>query len=147
MPHTALLISVRPRFADQIFAGTKSVELRRLRPRIDKGDMVLVYVSAPVMALVGAFEVNEVASGTPNSIWRRFNGGSGLSRAEFDQYYRGKQKAFAILIGRRWRLPSPVTLATLRKHKNGFHPPQSFHYMSRSTFPRITRIANELRQR
>src|SRR6185503_3263930 len=65
MPNQALLISVRPRFAEMIFAGTKVVELRRLRPRIGTGDLVFVYVSSPVMALAGAFEVGEVVSGAP----------------------------------------------------------------------------------
>ncbi|MBI3850439.1 MAG: hypothetical protein HY298_09140 [Verrucomicrobia bacterium] len=145
MPNHALLISIRPRFAEMIFAGTKNVELRRLRPRIGKGDLVFVYVSSPVMALEGAFEVGEVVSGAPSSIWRKFNGGSGLSKREFDVYYKGKKTAFAILINRYWRLPAPVRLAKLRKERNGFHPPQSYHYICRRAFSRIAGFESQLR--
>lgn len=144
MPKHALLISVRPRFAALIFAGTKIVELRRLRPRIGKGDLVFVYVSSPVMALEGAFEVGEVVAATPSSIWRRYNGGSGLSKREFDAYFKGKKTAYAILINRFWRLPVPVRLAKLRKERNGFHPPQSYHYICKQAFTRIAGIGSEL---
>ena len=137
MPNHALLISVRPRFAEMIFAGTKVVELRRIRPRIGRGDLVFIYVSSPVKALEGTFEVSEVISDTPNSIWRRFNGRTGLLKWEFDAYYKGKQTAFAIVIHKCWQLPSPIRLAKLRQQKNGFHPPQSYHYICRQAFAHI----------
>jgi predicted transcriptional regulator len=146
MPNQALLISVRPRFAEMIFAGSKVVELRRLRPRICRGDMVFVYVSSPVMALQGAFEVGEVVAGTPRSIWRKFNGGTGLLKCEFDLYYSGKKTAYAILIKRVWRLPAPVRLAKLRKEQNGFHPPQSYHYICKRAFSRIAGFGDEVQQ-
>jgi len=129
-----------------IFAGTKVVELRRLRPRIGKGELVFVYVSSPVMALEGAFEVGEVVSGSPRSIWRRFNGGSGLSKREFDAYYKGKKTAFAILIHRHWRLPTPILLSELRRERSGFHPPQSYHYICSRAFSRIAGFDRELRR-
>jgi predicted transcriptional regulator len=144
MPKHALLISVHPKFAEKIFAGTKVVELRRVRPRIGKGDLVFVYVSSPVMALEGAFEVGDIVAGTPNSIWRQFNGGSGLSKSEFDAYYKGKETAFAILIRKLWRLPVPVRLAKLRKERSGFHPPQSYHYICKQAFTRIAGIEDDL---
>jgi predicted transcriptional regulator len=146
MKKHALLISVRPKFAEKIFAGTKVVELRRLRPRIGKGDLVFVYVSSPVMALEGAFEIGDVVAGTPNSIWRQFNGGSGLPKREFDLYFKGKKTAYAILIKKVWRLPVPVRLAKLRKERNGFHPPQSYHYICKQAFTRIAGFGSELRR-
>lgn len=129
-----------------IFVGTKTVELRRVKPRLEEGDLVFVYVSSPVMALEGAFEVRGVVSGTPDDLWRKFNGGSGLLKSEFDAYFAGKDTAFAILIQRVWRLPSPVRLAKLRKERNGFHPPQSYHYICKQAFTRIAGIGDKLRK-
>jgi predicted transcriptional regulator len=134
MPNNALLISIRPRFAEMIFTGTKTVELRRVRPRIGKDDMVFVYVSSPVMALEGAFEVDEIVSGSPNSIWRRFGSVTGLSKQEFDAYFEGKKTGFAIKIRRYWRLASPVSLANLKTQRIGFHPPQGYQYISERDF-------------
>lgn len=124
----ALLISIRPQFVESIFAGTKTVELRRVRPRLEHGDLVVVYASGITKAIVGAFEVEGVTTASPQSIWRKHNGGSGLGKADFDRYFEGIEVGYAIRIGRLWKLPAPISLGTLRKRRSGFRPPQSYHY-------------------
>lgn len=129
-PRSALLLSIRPTHAEKIFNGTKTVELRRVKPRLNGGDLVLVYVSSPVMALMGGFEVESVISGSPRQVWCAVNGRSGLTRAEFDEYYEGAKRAFAIVLKRRWKLKEPVRLRQLRQKRTGFRPPQSYHYLT-----------------
>jgi predicted transcriptional regulator len=124
----ALLLSIRPRFVDLIFAGTKTVELRRVKPRVQVGDLVFVYASGTTKGMVGAFEVAGVTVAAPSSIWRKHNGGSGLTKREFDSYFAGASVGYAIWIGRLWKLAETVTLKTLRKRRAGFRPPQSYHY-------------------
>lgn len=124
----ALLISIRPRFVAAIFDGTKTVELRRVKPRLNEGDMVFIYASGDTKGIVGAFEVAGVTIAAPKSIWRKHNGGSGLEKAEFDRYFEGVEVGYAISISKVWQLPSPVLLGTLRKRRAGFRPPQSYHY-------------------
>lgn len=125
----ALFLSIRPQFAEQIFAGTKTVELRRVRPRIDTGDLVIVYASGSTKALLGAFQVARVVTASPNTIWKEFRNTTGLTREEFDEYFMGRLTAYAIEVAHAWRLPVPVCLPILRKKKNGFRPPQSYHYL------------------
>jgi predicted transcriptional regulator len=117
-----------------IFAGTKTVELRRMRPRLKKGDMVFVYVSSPVKALEGAFEVAEIVTGSPRSMWRQFGRETGLSQQEFDNYCSGKSLVYGIRVRRCWRLADPIRLANLKKQRNGFHPPQGYQYISEQEF-------------
>ena len=124
----ALLLSIRPRFVDSIFSGTKTVELRRVKPRVQAGDLVVVYASGSVKGMAGAFEVTGVTAAAPSSIWRRHSGASGLTRQEFDAYFSGTDLAYAICIGKVWKLTEPVPLKTLRKRRAGFRPPQSYHY-------------------
>lgn len=124
----ALLLSIRPRFVDLIFAGTKTVELRRVKPRVQVGDLVVVYASGATKGMVGAFEVAGVTAAAPSSIWRKHNGGSGLTKREFDAYFVGASIGYAIRIGKCWRLDETVPLKTLRKRRAGFRPPQSYHY-------------------
>ncbi len=124
MSKQALLISVRPRFAQMIFDGSKTVELRRVRPRVGKGDLVFVYVSSPVKALEGVFEIDEVACTSPNAVWHRFGKKTALSKHEFETYYEGTQEAYAIAVARYWRLSSPVELAALKKQQKDFYPPR-----------------------
>lgn len=124
----ALMLSIRPRFVDMIFSGKKTVELRRVKPRLEAGDLVFVYASGSTKGMVGAFEVAGVTAATPKSIWRKHSGGSGLKKPEFDAYFAGAPIGYAICIGRFWKLAEAVSLKTLRKRRAGFRPPQSYHY-------------------
>lgn len=124
----ALLLSIRPRFVDLIFAGTKTVELRRVKPRVQAGDLVVVYASGATKGMVGAFEIVGVTAATPSSIWKKYNGGSGLTKREFDSYFAEVSVGYAIRIGKFWKIQEPVPLKTLRKRRAGFRPPQSYHY-------------------
>ncbi len=129
MSKHVLLLSIRPRFAEMIFSGTKTVELRRVRPTIAAGDLALVYVSSPVKELQGVFKVGKTISGKLESIWKKYGKKACVTRDEFDAYFKGKDEAHALLIEEAWMLPKPVRLACLRKEKHGFRPPQSFHYI------------------
>src|SRR5258708_10947703 len=67
----AFLISIRPRFAEMIFSGSKTVELRRVCPKVSIGDLALVYVSSPAMELRGSFEVGKILTGSPTALWKK----------------------------------------------------------------------------
>ena len=127
----AFLISIRPRFADMIFGGSKTVELRRVCPKVCAGDLALVYVSSPAMELRGSFEVGKIITASPSALWKRIGSKSGVTRAEFFAYFRGKKHAHAIVIKRAWKLDTSICLTTLRQRKRGFRPPQNFHYLNR----------------
>lgn len=133
----ALLLSIRPSFVEAIFAGSKIVELRRVKPRVKSGDLVVIYASGMTKGIVGAFEVAGVTVATPQYIWRKHNGGSGLERDEFDRYFAGVTTGYAIRIGKLWKHPIPVLLETLRKRRVGFRPPQGYHYWQRDELLRV----------
>jgi len=126
---TALLVSIRPRFVEQIFAGTKTVELRRVRPRVKAGDLVIIYASGDQKALVGAFQIREIFAASPSAIWRRYGSKTGLTKRECDNYFSGLDTGFSIEVARTWQLASPVQLETLRNQQGGFHAPQSYRYL------------------
>ena len=123
MTDRAVLMSIKPRYAEMIFAGTKTVELRRVCPKVGPGDLVLVYVSSPRMALVGGFEVEGVVTATPTDLCRSHLKLSGLTQDAFLNYFEGATKAYGILIGRVWHFEEATELATLRRQKGGFTPP------------------------
>jgi predicted transcriptional regulator len=133
----ALLLSIRPSFAAAIFARTKTVELRRVKPRLQVGDLVVIYASGTTRGIVGAFEVAGLTEATPKYIWRKHNGGSGLAKEEFDRYFAGAHRGYAIRIGKLWKHPIPILLGTLRKRRTGFRPPQGYHYWQRDDLLRV----------
>ena len=133
----ALLLSIRPSFVEAIFARTKTVELRRVKPRLQRGDLVVIYASGAIKGIVGAFEVTGVTESTPKNIWRRHNGGSGLEKKEFDRYFAGADKGYAIQIGEVWKHRIPISLGKLRRRRIGFRPPQGYHYWQRDDLLRV----------
>lgn len=126
----SLLLSIRPEYADKIFSGIKTVELRRIRPRVKKGDSVLIYVSSPKKELIGGFEVEKVVEAAPSNLWLDVMGCAGLTEEVFNAYFYGSKRAYGIYIKRVWHLPAPLGLSLLKKNLANFHPPQSYRYLS-----------------
>ena len=58
-----LLLSLKPYYADLVFEGLKTVELRRRIASHLEGCDAFIYVSRPIAALRGGFRIGEVWSG------------------------------------------------------------------------------------
>ncbi len=130
MPNKMLLLSIKPEHASKIFAGSKTVELRRTRPKLNDGDLVVVYVSSPVKAIKGAFEVGRILSGTPAGLWKRVKDRSGLTWREFCDYFTDAEVGYALEIKKAWTYKVPINLQCIRKLWDDFNPPQSYRYLS-----------------
>ncbi len=129
MSNNAILLSIRPQYANKIFEGRKRVELRRICPKyIKKGDLVLIYVSSPVKSLCGAFQVDKVVEKPLPELWKAVKGKAGVSRKEFNQYYQGLSVGTAIFFNNFWKLSCPIELRDLREQRTDFQPPQNFRY-------------------
>ncbi|WP_153029554.1 hypothetical protein [Amycolatopsis sp. YIM 10] len=126
--HRPLLLSLRPRFADAILDGIKSVELRRTRMGVPDGTLVLLYASAPVMAVVGLATVAQQDVDSPDRIWRRHRRDLGLSCGEFYTYLEGADQATALTLKDARRLQTAVGLHLLRSEAP-FNPPQSYRFL------------------
>jgi len=124
-----LVLSLRPRFADAILDGTKTVELRRTRLSAPSGTLLILYASTPVMAVIGTAILADRDTDTPSRIWRRHRPNLSLTKAEYDAYLAGASTATAVTVASPQRLPEPHTLAALRTRAT-FRPPQSFRYLS-----------------
>jgi len=133
-----LLISVRPRFAAKILSGEKTVELRRVRPRIGAGDCVLIYVSSPVKALAARFVVAEVIQASPSRLWRETQSEAAVTSREFKAYFAGVSTAYAISLKQGQLLRSPVSLDAIRHAWPEFRPPQSYRYLTNQDASRLS---------
>jgi predicted transcriptional regulator len=126
----AMLLSIRPRFAEMLIAGTKTVELRRTRPGIENSALVVLYASSPVCELIATARVAEIHTAEPAEAWNRFQSDVGITRAEYDQYFLGAPHAVAIRLTDVERLSATHHLSELRRRVDAFRPPQSFRYLS-----------------
>jgi predicted transcriptional regulator len=127
----AVLLSIKPRFADLILAGSKKVEFRRSWPGTDIGVMVL-YSSAPVQQLVGVAYVDRVVDADTDGLWQlACKYGGGLNRDELVEYFEGKKRASGILIKSIEVAAKPIDPKSIYPQ---FRPPQSYQYLSPDEF-------------
>jgi predicted transcriptional regulator len=112
-----LLLSLRPRFAEAILDGTKTVELRRTRLSAPNGTLLILYASTPVMAVVGTAVLTERDTDTPHQIWRRHHSNLALTKAEYDAYLLGAEVATAVTVASPERLSKPHTVGTPRRNQ------------------------------
>lgn len=121
-------MSIRPKFAMEIFRGEKRFELRRLRGRpIRPGSLIVVYASGHVKAIIGEFMVGRVIVGNPHRVWREASGTPGAGLDEDDwPYIRGSRTAMALEVAATRIYHRPVTLGELRSIFPGWNPPMSF---------------------
>ncbi|MGG7572906.1 ASCH domain-containing protein [Streptomyces sirii] len=123
-----MLLSVHPRFATAILAGSKTVEVRRQRVAAPPGTTVVLYATAPTMALVGLARIAAVKVGSPRDVWRAHRSQTGISRREFDEYMSGATQASGLTLEDPQPFEEPVPLSALRA-AGTFHPPQSYRYL------------------
>lgn len=124
----ALLISIRPKYANAILDGTKSIELRRTLPTLGPDALALIYSSSPTKALVGWATIGQIFRATPTALWREHKRATGVTPAEFKDYFEGRTKAYGLHLSAVGRAERAVHLAELRTY--GLEPPQSWRYVT-----------------
>lgn len=133
----AVLLSIKPKYADLILASTKRIELRRSWPSNDIGVMVL-YSSAPIQKLVGVAFIDRIEECDLEQLWvlAEANGG-GVTYDELKAYIEGKKTAFGIMIDH-------VKVAEVEIDPKdlfpNFTPPQSFSYLDPIDFHRVMHV-------
>ncbi len=93
---SSLLLSLKPRHAEAILSGRKTVELRRVFSRRWEGHRASIYATSPVMSLVGEARIARVVSASPGDIWAQYGDAIGCDRTSFDAYVGKKAAMFAI---------------------------------------------------
>lgn len=91
---SAMLLSIKPKYAKKILKGEKIYEFRKSRPKRDI-EQIIIYASSPQKEVVGEAIIEEIIEGSPKEIWEVAKSASGISKKDFLTYFSGKQKAFA----------------------------------------------------
>ena len=120
-----VLLSIKPEFAFKIFEGTKKFEFRKVIFKKPNIKTVVVYASSPVQQVIGEFEIEDILSFDPESIWEMTKKYSGITEDFFYEYFAGKDIAHAIKIKKTKKYSKPLNL---REDFNAL-PPQSYMYL------------------
>jgi len=122
-----VLMSIKPKYVDEILKGTKLFEFRKTVFDYSNIDSVVIYASSPVKMIVGEFNVDDVLIDNPKSLWERCHEHSGIDKESFMKYFENKDKAFSIVIKNLTIYKKPINPY---KEITNFRPPQSYMYFN-----------------
>lgn len=140
-PERMVVLSIKPKFAEAILAGVKTVELRRSEPKIVVPTRALLYACTPVKALVGACIIDSVRSTDLATLWHEYGSRSDLRHREFRHYFRGVGRGTVLMLTQPRAFSRQIALEGLRARPEGFRPPQSYAYIDTETGDRLIRMA------
>ena len=124
---SAILLSVKPKFANLIVEGSKLIELRRAIPAQNVGT-IAIYSSSPVQMIVALADVKETIEASPTKLWDISKGnGGGLTKAELLAYFGSKRTGFALMLENVRVYGKPIQPSKVFKP---FSAPQSSRYLT-----------------
>lgn len=94
--NSGLLLSIKPKYADRIMNGTKTVEVRRTFSTKWQGQPIKFYASSPTKAIIGEAQASRIIFGRPDEIWNRYWTKLGCTQKEFNDYVKGLTNCYAI---------------------------------------------------
>ena len=127
-----VVFSIPPGHANKILSGEKTVELRRrFTEELSPGGLAMIYSTSPTRALTGVAEIHDVQKLRLNDLWKQHRSNFCVRKDDFEAYFSGLERGYAIVLKAAKPLRRPISLQELRD-RCGFAPPQSFQYASAS---------------
>ena len=122
------IMSIKPCFCELIFSGWKQFEYRRRVFKRLNVDKVYIYASKPICKIVGYFTIECIIRDTPSDVWRVTHKDGGISKKQFDEYFKGRDIAYAIAIDEAFKFDEPIDPKQVIKD---FKAPQNFIYLDK----------------
>ena len=118
-----VLLSIKPVYANKILNWEKLFELRKSIPK-EKFDTIIIYSSSPEKKIIWEFKVAEIIHEDIDNLWNIVKDKACVDKKFFDEYYKWKNKWYAIKVSNpiRYKESLPITIYTK-------FPPQSFMYI------------------
>lgn len=89
-----ILLSIKPRYIEQILSGEKKYEFRRNIPKQAIGK-IYIYASSPVKRIVGIINCDDILEDELNNLWSICKEGGCISKEDFFRYFEGKKVGYA----------------------------------------------------
>ena len=104
-----ILISINPEHVKNIINGIKKYEYRKIAAKQDISS-IIIYETTPVKRIVAEAEILDVLMYSPQELWELTKEESGISKEFFDEYFEGKEVAYAYKLGKIKVYDEPKTL-------------------------------------
>ena len=133
-----VLLSIKPKYVEEIIKGTKRFEFRRnfvSKSNFGKIESIYIYSSSPIKKIVGFFKFKYHIEDNPQHIWKTCYKFSGINKDDFFKYFENKSIGFAIPIKDLKVFKEPIDPNDFIPN---FKPPQSFCYINSIQNQKIT---------
>ena len=122
-----LLMSIKTKYANQIFTGTKEYEFRR--KSIGKKNChkkIYIYSSGEEKAIIGYIIVDKILSGSLKKIQELTNN---LNNYDMEIYFKDCNVCHALHIGEYYKFIKPIKLKDIKNQYEQFVVPQFYRYI------------------
>lgn len=116
-------MKIKEKFISEIAKGNKKHEYRLATPermKVKVGDRkiaakkdissIIIYETTPVKRIVAEAEIIDVLMFTPEELWAQTKDASGIDKVFFDEYFKGREVAYAYKLGKVKKYEPPKTL-------------------------------------
>ena len=119
-----IVISINPIYVQSILNGTKRIEYRT---RVSKEDInsLIIYETFPVKKVVAEVEVLGIIALSPQKLWDLTHEYGGISKKDYDIYFKDRKIAYAYKLGKINVFDSPLDIKLFGLKT----APQSFAYV------------------
>lgn len=124
-----ILISINPEYVEKILNGTKKYEYRRMIAKKEVKSLI-IYSTCPVKKIVGEVKVVKTIEMAPSSLWEKTKETAGISRKKYREYFNGRKKAYAYVLGSVTKFEVGKSLTDIGIEK----APQSFLYLNQEQY-------------
>lgn len=130
------MLSIKPKIVREIANGEKTFEFRKklldiTDPKNGIDNRILIYTSSPDMQISGSFTAKQFYCENFDDLMEKVQA-TDKYRARIFNYFKHKNKCFAIKISDFKKYDSPLVLKYLRQQHNGFIPGQSYRYINKT---------------
>lgn len=107
---SAIILSIKPQYVEQILCGKKKYEYRK---RLCKKDInkIYLYATNPIKKVVGEVEIISKLEEEKETLWNITKQYSGVTYEEYCDYFSTKEVAYAYQLGdvTKYNEPKPLT--------------------------------------
>ena len=124
-----VLLSVKPKYANEIISGRKKYEFRKSIFKRENIEKMYIYSSSPVQKIIAIVDIDGILSDSPKELWGQCHEDAGISEGEFFDYFKNSDIGYAIKISNVQEFSTPIDPYFVDED---FRPPQSFYYLPMS---------------
>lgn len=133
-----VLLSVKPKYANEIVSGRKKYEFRKSIFKRENIEKMYIYSSSPIKKIIAIVDIDGILSDSPQKLWEQYHEDAGISEIEFFDYFKNSDIGYAIKISNVQEFPTPIDPYI----DEDFRPPQSFYYLPMSFLQTYSNYTN-----